>query len=108
MGVKNSHFPNKRPVGERLAGLALGNCYGQAGLLNSPAYKSFTIEGGKVRLKFADADGLHTRSGGVLKGFAIRGKAGDWMWATGRIEGNDIVVGAIRFLRRLPFGMHGR
>ena len=30
--------------------------------------------------------------GGDLKGFAIRGSTGDWGWATGKINGQDIVV----------------
>jgi sialate O-acetylesterase len=55
-------------------------------------YKSFSVEGGKVRLTFTDAAGLRVRGGGDLKGFAIRGATGDWVWATGKIDGEDIVV----------------
>ena len=29
---------------------------------------------------------------GELKGFAIRGQAGPWVWAAGKIEGHEIVV----------------
>ena len=36
------------------------------------------------------------RGGGELRGFAIRGRSGDWTWATGKIEGRDIVVGSDR------------
>ena len=43
-------------------------------------------------MKFNDADGLRARGGGDLKGFAIRGSAGDWVWATGRIDGGDVIV----------------
>jgi len=92
VGTQNPHFPNKKPVGQRLAGLALRDCYGQPGPVDSPIFKSFTIEGNKVRLKFDDADGLRVRGGGDLKGFAIRGSTGDWGWATGKINGQDIVV----------------
>ena len=88
----NPHYPNKKPVGERLAGLALRDVYNQPGQVNSPMYQSFTVEGNKVRLKFTDADGLRIRGGGKLIGFAIRGGTGDWVWATGDIEGNDIVA----------------
>jgi sialate O-acetylesterase len=35
---------------------------------------------------------LRVRGGGDLKGFAIRSGTGDWVWATGRIDGQDIVV----------------
>jgi len=93
VGTKNHHFPDKKPVGERLARLALGECYRQpVGEVNGPLYRGFTVEGSRVRLTFADADGLRVRGGGDLRGFAIRGQSGDWVWATGRIEGRDIIV----------------
>jgi len=92
VGTKNAHFPNKKPVGQRLAGLALRDCYGQPGQANSPMFKSFAVEANKIRLTFIDAEGLRVRGGGDLKGFTIRGNGGDWVWAAGRIDGRDIVV----------------
>jgi sialate O-acetylesterase len=92
VGNGNLHFPNKRPLGQRLAGLALHNVYGMPGQPNSPIFRSFKIEGNKVRLSFDDAAGLRTTTGGELKGFAIRGSSGDWVWAQGKIEGEQIVV----------------
>jgi len=89
----NAHFPNKKPVGERLAGLALRDCYEQgAGLVNSPMYQSFAVEGNRIRLTLSDATGLRTRGRGPLQGFAIRTSGGDWVWAKGQIEGQDIVL----------------
>ena len=35
-----AHFPDKKQFGQRLAGLALNNLYGQTGLVNSPARSS--------------------------------------------------------------------
>jgi sialate O-acetylesterase len=87
-----AHFPNKKVLGERMAGLALNNLYGQPGLVHSPQFKSYAVEGGKVRLKFDYADGLRLRGDAGLKGFAIRAAGGDWVWAQGRIEGQDIVL----------------
>ena len=93
LGSKNAHFPNKKPVGERLAGMALCDCYGVSmGQVNSPMFTSFSIEGNNIRLRFTDAGGLHIRSGNELKGFAIRGSSGDWNWANGKIDGQEIVV----------------
>ena len=92
VGNGNLHFPNKRPLGQRLAGLALHDVYDLPGQPNSPIFRSFTVEGDKVRLSFDDAAGLRTIGGGELKGFAIRGANGDWVWATGKIEGAQIVV----------------
>jgi len=91
LGTPNAHFPNKKPVGERLAGLALRDCYGQKGQVESPLFQGFTIEHNQVRLKFSAAEGLRIR-GGALKGFAIKGATGNWVWATGKIEGEEIVV----------------
>jgi len=87
-----AHFPNKKQLGERLAGLALNNLYGQPGLVHSPQFKSFTVEGNKVRLKFDHADGLRLRGNAGLRGFALRAEGGDWVWAQGQIEGQDIVL----------------
>jgi sialate O-acetylesterase len=64
LGNGNPHFPNKRSVGQRLAGLALHNVYGQPGQPNSPIFRSFKIEGNKVRLSFDGAAGLRTTAGG--------------------------------------------
>jgi sialate O-acetylesterase len=87
-----AHFPNKKPLGERMAGLALNNVYGQPGLVHSPAFKSYAVDGKKVRLKLDHADGLRLRGNDGLKGFAIRSAGGDWVWAQGQIEGQDIVL----------------
>jgi sialate O-acetylesterase len=87
-----AHFPNKKPLGERLAGLALNNLYGQPGLVHSPQFKSYAVEGKKVRLQFDHAEGLRLRGLGGLKGFAIRAADGDWVWAQGRIDGQDVVL----------------
>jgi sialate O-acetylesterase len=92
LGNGNPHFPNKRSVGQRLAGLALHNVYGQPGQPNSPIFRSFKIEGNKVRLSFDGAAGLRTTAGGELNGFAIRGASGDWVWAKGEIVGEQIIV----------------
>ena len=92
LGNGNGHFPAKKPVGERMAGLALRDCYGQSGPVDSPMYQSFAVEGNKIRLKFSHAEGLRAKNGGELKDFAIRGATGDWVWATATIDGQDIVV----------------
>jgi sialate O-acetylesterase len=90
--VMQPHFPNKKPVGERLALLALNNLYGMPCEAHSPQYASFTVEGNKIRVKFKYADGLRVRGGGKMIGFAIRGATGDWVWADGQIDGTDILL----------------
>jgi len=86
------HFPNKKPLGQRLAGMALNDVYGFPGLVRSPQLKSFQVEGGKIRLKIDYADGLRVRGGDDVKGFALRAANGPWVWATGKIDGQDILI----------------
>jgi sialate O-acetylesterase len=91
--ITNPHFPYKKPLGIRLANLALENVYGyQLGEVHCPVYTGFKVEGGAIRVSFDHADGLRARGGGPLKGFVIRGGDGPWVWADAKIEGKDIVV----------------
>jgi len=88
-----AHFPNKKPLGQRLAGLALNNLYGQPGLVHSPAFKSWAVEaGGKVRIKLDHATGLRQRGTNGLRGFAIKSADSGWLWAQARIDGEDLVL----------------
>ena len=88
-----AHFPNKKPLGQRMAGLALNNLYGQPGLVHSPAFKSWAVEaGGKVRIKLDHATGLRQRGTAGLRGFAIQSADSGWLWAQARIDGEDIVL----------------
>ena len=86
------HFPNKEPVGQRLALLAFNDVYGMPCDAHSPAYAGMTVEGNKIRLKFNYAEGLRVRGGGDMIGFEIHGATGPWVWAQGKIDGQDIVV----------------
>jgi sialate O-acetylesterase len=86
------HFPDKEPVGRRLALLALNYVYGSPCVCHSPTYQSSAVEGSTLRIKFTDANGLRVRGGGQMKGFAIRGATGDWVWAQGKVDGPDVVL----------------
>ena len=86
------HFPNKKPVGQRLALLAFNNVYGMPCAAHSPAYDSFAVEGNKIRLHFKYAEGLRVRGGGEVLGFEIRGATGPWVWAKGQVDGQEILV----------------
>jgi sialate O-acetylesterase len=87
-----AHFPNKKEVGRRLAGLALNNLYGEPGLVHSPQFAGFKIEGDKIRVTLKYADGLRARNNGPLNGFAIRGADGKWQWAQAKIDGQDLIL----------------
>ena len=86
------HFYNKEPVGQRLALLAFNDTYGMPCAAHSPAYESMSVEGNKIRLKFKYAEGLRVRGGGDMIGFEIHGASGPWVWAQGKIDGQDILV----------------
>jgi len=86
------HFPNKEPVGRRLAFVALDHVYGMPCVFHGPTYDSFQVEGNTLRLHFKAADDLRVRDGGQMKGFAIRAATGDWVWAQGKVDGQDVVL----------------
>jgi sialate O-acetylesterase len=91
--VENPHYPNKKPLGERLANLAAEEVYGQnLGEVQSPRYAGFKVEGDKVRISLTHAEGLRAIKGGELKGFAIRSGNGPWQWGTATIDGTDLLV----------------
>lgn len=88
----NAHFPVKKPVGDRLAGLALKEVYGQkTGEVYSPEYASLSRDGDKLRVKLKHAEGLKARDGAV-KGFILQKPDDTWVWAEGRIDGEDVLV----------------
>lgn len=88
------HPRRKKPVGDRLADIALGRVYGTAHPVSSPVYRSHTIEGNKMRLYFT-----YVTDGFVLTGenqepahFEISGPDGNFLPANARIEGNTILL----------------
>ncbi len=102
---EKEHPINKYDVGLRLARWALHRDYGHKDLVPSgPLYKSFEVEGSKIRVKFD-----YTQNGLMLaekKGYeppaetpnapipwlSIRDKDGSWHWAEGVIDGSDLIV----------------
>ena len=88
------HPINKWGYGNRAAQVALQKVYKQKGVqAYGPIYKSHSIEGSQVRVKFVEtAGGLTTRHGDALQGFAVAGADGAWSWAEARIVGKDSVV----------------
>lgn len=93
------HPRNKLDVGRRLASLALANVYGKAIVPSGPLFDRFVIEGNKVRISFKYGQGLKTRDGGPVKGFAIAGADRKFVWADARIEGDTVVVSSPAILK---------
>src|ERR1035441_732666 len=71
---------------------ALAQTYGKKIEYSGPWYRSMTVAGDKVRLKFDHADGGLVAKGGKLTGFAIAGEDHKFVWADAVIDGNMVVV----------------
>ena len=85
------HPQEKEPVGARLALVARKLTYGENIVASGPTYKSASFSGGKATVTFADAGkGLEAR-GGELKGFAVCGADGKFVWASAKFIGADKV-----------------
>ena len=91
--VNNIHPTNKRPVGERLANLALHKSYGQKDkVFSGPRYKSYTVDGDKIRLTFDFVNNGIKDTYEELNWFTIAGSDKKFYQGNAFIAGNDIVV----------------
>ena len=88
------HPTNKRPVGERLARLALNGTYGRSEVAClGPRYNSLKVENGVVKLLFDNAEGLKTNDGQAPKHFYVASTAGSEhkFWpASAEIHGSEV------------------
>ncbi|MDB4866393.1 MAG: sialate O-acetylesterase [Cohnella sp.] len=86
------HPVNKKPVGDRLALLALEHVYGRETVSSGPVMTEFHKEQGRAIVRFAQvADGLGIRGGDTLFGFEIAGDDGVFSQAQAVIQGADAV-----------------
>ena len=108
--IRDIHPRNKPPVGNRLALWALTKDYGKKGIVYSgPLYTSMKIEGGKICLSFAHAEGgLASRDGKDLSEFQIAGADGKFVPAKAVIDGQNVVVSAdgVAAPKTVRFGWH--
>ncbi|MNY17661.1 hypothetical protein D3C86_1509890 [compost metagenome] len=85
------HPLNKKTVGDRLALQAFKIAEKKNIIADGPVYQSMKIDGNKVILTFkSGTDDFEQVS--ELKGFAIKGKDGEYVWAKAKIEENKIIV----------------
>jgi len=93
----NQHPHNKKPVGERLALLALNNTYGQPVQCYGPQYASYTTSGNKATINFKQgtANGLNTINNLPLKQyFFVAGTDHNFLQASAVISGSQIKLTA--------------
>ncbi len=87
------HPKNKQDVGRRLALSARGIAYGEKIVHSGPTAKGARADGNSMVVEFDHVGGgLVARGGGELKGFAIAGDDGKFVWAEAEIRGSTIVV----------------
>lgn len=88
------HPRRKKPVGERLARLALNRVYGNTGLVCSgpEAIAARPIPGALV-LTMANADGMHGSDSDTIRGFEVAADIrGPFYPAVARVHGNTLIL----------------
>ena len=93
--VKDIHPKYKKPVGERLANVALADTYGKKGIVyQSPLYSSMKLEKGRIRVLLDHApNGLISKNGDPTE-FMIAGEDQKFYPAKAKIDGNGVIVSA--------------
>jgi sialate O-acetylesterase len=93
------HPKDKKDVGARLARWALADTYGREVEKSGPLYRSSSVEGGAIRVRFDHAAGLTTADGSPPRAFAIAGADRRWRWAEARIDGETVLVSSPQVAR---------
>jgi sialate O-acetylesterase len=89
------HPKDKQTVADRLARLALANCYDQSVPCFGPTFRRYELEGRAVRVYFEHAETLSTVDGcAEVKGFALAGRDGQFHPAVAHIDGEAVVASA--------------
>jgi sialate O-acetylesterase len=90
--AQDIHPRNKLDVSKRLARWALARDYGMSIVYGSPIYKSMERQGSKIVITFDQAGGgLKTFDTREVRGFAIAGADGKFLWAKANIVAPDRV-----------------
>lgn len=91
--VKDIHPRYKKPVGERLANLALTEAYSKSGIPSkSPVYKNMAVEKNKIRVWFDNAPNGLVSKGKEVTEFQIAGEDGKFVPARAKIDGSSVIV----------------
>ena len=86
------HPRQKRPVGERLAALALANTYQKDLLYSGPLFEAVSFSGGEAVCTFRFDEGLSTGDDEAIRGFELAGNDMIFVEAEAAIEGNKVRV----------------
>lgn len=89
------HPKDKKPIGLRMAYLALKQTYGKDIVDYGPKFKSQTIKGNKIVLSFDSiGSGIKASREDAIDTFAIAGEDQKFVWADAKIRNDTIVVSA--------------
>lgn len=92
-GEDHIHPRNKRPVGERLARLALAKVYGEKVVSSGPLFSGLRSDGDQVVVSFDEVgSGLRTSDGAAVRGFVLAGADRKFIPAEAVIVGRTVVV----------------
>jgi sialate O-acetylesterase len=86
------HPRNKQDVGRRLALAARKVAYGEDVVYSGPTFRECEFRDGRATISFDHAGGGLVARGGALRGFAVAGPEGRFVWANARIDGDRVVV----------------
>ena len=87
------HPINKSGYGQRACRVALGFVYGRDTEIYGPMYESHTVEGSRIRIRFAHiGNGLAVKHGDRLQGFEIAGADGVFHWAEAVLDGDTVLA----------------
>lgn len=105
VGTPGEHPPNKYNTGDRLARSVLNQVYGIKSVTACPLYTSHHIEGNSIRVSFtpdASVGLMIAKKEGFLPPvptpeekldwLSIQSEDGSWHWATGKIDGAELIV----------------
>ena len=90
--MNNVHPKNKQEIGRRLALAGLALAYNEKVVYSGPIYDKMEISGNSIKLYFKHSGSGLVAKEDTLKGFAIAGEDKKFVWATGKIEGNSVIV----------------
>lgn len=91
--VQDIHPRDKRGAGLRLSYLALDDTYGKfVGDYESPVFKEAYRKGNKIFITFDGVKKGLVIKGNKIEGLRISGDDGIWKEASGKIEGNKLVI----------------
>jgi len=95
--IKDIHPSDKKPVGERLAAMALNKSYGKDVICSGPVFKSAALKNGKVEVAFDKIDqGLETADGQAPTWFELSTDGKTFVAAEAVIKDSTVIVSSAK------------